>query len=811
MAEVLCEAMDACKVREPSSDDIRHMYLDLLKRALCNLIYPENELRIMYAQARAAAKQPVDVNVLMDIRNRLKEKFRELYECRRDGRRTVSQYSHSMIGLRRMDNIQECSQNIFDDDVPGDFVETGVWRGGAVIFMRALLRVYGQENRLVWVADSFRGLPPPQLDQDAGYDFSKNLSLAIDLDTVKENFRRYNFLDDKVKFLEGWFEDTLPNAPIEKVALLRLDADLYKSTMNAMEALYDKVSVGEYVIIDDYGDLEPCRQAIDEFRDRRGITDPMIPVDCTGVYWRKGGEVNRSSITENGESLLIAQVEPPQREDGGDYYYRTYAPGIAMAQEDGVYVINLTNVHRKKEEIMREADVLVLNNICDQDFFPLIKERKEQKRLTVYELADDICAIPTWNPVHFFYKNQENLLLFKRLARYCDAMQFSVPELQRIYGYLNPSSVAFPNQISIVPPERKYEGRPEIIVGWGGSHGHLEDMVELAGHLTDWIISKDNVQLYLMCSDQIWKLFDRLPLTRKRRFEPGSLSDYYAFLRKLDIGLVPLKDTAFNRSRSDVKFLEYAVHGVVPVVQASVPYISTVKHGETGFLFEDTTEMLEILGTLAGNVNLISQAAKSARDYVIRERLQHQHGKERTEFYRMKLADLRNGHEVKNRARKIFDTFSNIEGATRYGRHLRLMPTRFENLLHDGLVLSQLEGKAASARSLFSEASRLGPNNYLPYLFGASCSGDPVASLQEAIKRNPRSLKAWILLGEEYAKNGDVVRTIECFEAAAKIFPEYEIPYLRTAAVLQKLRHQKESMCLTEKAEALTLPLRESG
>lgn len=297
LAEVLCEAIDACKVREPSSDDIRHMHLHLLKRALCNLIYPENELRIMYAQARAAAKQPVDVNVLMDIRNRLKEKFRELYECRRDGRRTVSQYSHSMIGLKRMDNIQACALNIFDDDVPGDFMETGVWRGGAIIFMRALLKVYGQEHRVVWAADSFRGLPPPELEQDAGYDFSKNLSLSINLETVKENFRTYGLLDDKVKFLEGWFENTLPNAPIEKIALLRLDGDLYKSTMDAMEALYGKVSVGGYVIVDDYGDLEPCRQAIDEFRDRRRITDPILHIDWTGVYCRKESKARRSQLS----------------------------------------------------------------------------------------------------------------------------------------------------------------------------------------------------------------------------------------------------------------------------------------------------------------------------------------------------------------------------------------------------------------------------------------------------------------------------------------------------------------------------------
>ena len=175
-----------------------------------------------------------------------------------------------------------------------------------------------------------------------------------------------------------------------------------------------------------------------------------------------------STIKRN--SLLIVQVEPPQQEEGGDYYYRTYAPGIAMAQEEGVYVIDLTNVHRKKEEIMRQADVLILKNICDPDVLPLIKQRKQQKKLTIYELADDICAIPPWNPVRFFYKDQENLLLFKRLANYCNAIQFSVPELKRLYGYLNGSSAIFLNQMSIVPPEKKFESRPEIIIGWGGSH-----------------------------------------------------------------------------------------------------------------------------------------------------------------------------------------------------------------------------------------------------------------------------------------------------------------------------------------------------
>ena len=510
--------------------------------------------------------------------------------------------------------------------------------------------------------------------------------------------------------------------------------------------------------------------------------------------------------TEN-NTLLIAQVEPPQREDLGDYYYRTYAPGVAMAQEDGVYVINLTNVHHKKEEIMRLADVLIVKNICDSDILPLIRERKQQKKVTVYELADDLCAIPPWNPVHFFYKNQENLFLFKRLAHHCDAMQFSVPELKRLYGYLNPSSAVFLNQISIVPPEKRFKNRPEIIIGWGGSHGHLEDMAELSEPLINWIISRDNVTLYLMCSDPIWSIFERLPPERRRRFKTGSLQDYYAFLETIDIGFAPLKDTAFNRSRSDIKFLEYAAHGVVPVVQASVPYGSTLKHNETGFFFENAMGMVKILDRLADNVYLIEKYAKTARDYVMRERLQHQHGKERIVFYREKLAEHDTTQGTGSDAREIFKSFAHIKGAECNGRHLRLLPTLFENLLHDGLVLGQVEGKTASARKLFLKACQLKPDNYLPYLFGASYSGDTAGWLHKAVKRNPHSVKSWILLGEEYARKGNIVRAVKCFESAAEICSEYEIPYVRAAALLKALGHTKELLPLAERIETLNLPL----
>jgi hypothetical protein len=203
----------------------------------------------------------------------------------------------SMLPLARLDNLQDCIEDVVQRGVPGDLVETGVWRGGAVIFMRAVLRVMDVADRLVWAADSFEGLPEPDAEkyplEHKAYKSAAMTKyyrhLAASLDDVRANFAAYDMLDDQVKFLKGWFKDTLPAAPIGAISVLRLDGDYYESTRDALAALYDKVSTGGYIIIDDYGEdtWTYCRQAVDEFREARGITDPLIFVDKPCRYWRK--------------------------------------------------------------------------------------------------------------------------------------------------------------------------------------------------------------------------------------------------------------------------------------------------------------------------------------------------------------------------------------------------------------------------------------------------------------------------------------------------------------------------------------------
>ncbi len=209
----------------------------------------------------------------------------------RDEGLNYSSDADTMIGRRRLDNLQFCVSEVLREGVPGDLLEAGVWRGGAAIFMRAVLYAYGETDRVVWLADSFQGVPKPnptRYPADREDPCWRMGALAVDADTVRANFERYGFLDDQVRFLEGWFRDTLPAAPVEKLALIRLDGDLYESTMDALQALYPKVSVGGYVIIDDYGnEVLGCREAVDDFRREHGVTAPIQKVDWTGVFWQR--------------------------------------------------------------------------------------------------------------------------------------------------------------------------------------------------------------------------------------------------------------------------------------------------------------------------------------------------------------------------------------------------------------------------------------------------------------------------------------------------------------------------------------------
>lgn len=209
---------------------------------------------------------------------------------RREGGLDWPSRAHTMIGRKRLANLRHLTETIIAQRIPGDLVETGVWRGGACILMRGVLKAYGVTNRFVWLADSFSGLPPPDevnFPADAGDKFHTYADLAVSLEEVQKNFQRYGLLDDQVRFVKGWFRDTLPNFPSEQIALLRLDGDMYESTIIALENLYPRLSINGFIIIDDYHAVPTCKQAVEDFRRDQQIVSAIQEIDGVGVYWQK--------------------------------------------------------------------------------------------------------------------------------------------------------------------------------------------------------------------------------------------------------------------------------------------------------------------------------------------------------------------------------------------------------------------------------------------------------------------------------------------------------------------------------------------
>jgi hypothetical protein len=242
---------------------LRSRYLDLLQAILCNTIYEDAPIPMWGEQPYSADE--------------------------RSGGRDWPSVAHSMIGTRRMAQLRGACETVLQEQIPGDLIETGVWRGGAGIMMRGVLAAYGDTSRRVWLADSFEGLPAPdvaQFPQDAESRFHTYAPLAVSLEQVQANFAKYGLLDQQLVFVKGWFRETLPGLPVERLAVLRLDGDMYESTRNALDNLYRRVSPGGYVIVDDYGMVPECRAATDDFRREQRIDTPMTDIDGVGVFWR---------------------------------------------------------------------------------------------------------------------------------------------------------------------------------------------------------------------------------------------------------------------------------------------------------------------------------------------------------------------------------------------------------------------------------------------------------------------------------------------------------------------------------------------
>jgi len=262
---------DTSPVAAASAADLRARYLILVERALLNAIHGEPAMEGFVRRAAMRLRHPWQTRAWAP---------RDFWPVK----------AHTMIGVKRLAHLRRLVEATLTEGIPGDYIETGVWRGGACILMRAVLAAYGVADRRVFVADSFEGLPRPDAAKypaDRRDRLFKFDELAVSEAEVRRNFEAYGLLDDQVVFLKGLFKDTLPKLKGHPFALIRLDGDMYESTLDALTSLYDGVSPGGYVVVDDYGILGCCRQAVHDFLGGRGLSPCIDDIDGQGVWWRK--------------------------------------------------------------------------------------------------------------------------------------------------------------------------------------------------------------------------------------------------------------------------------------------------------------------------------------------------------------------------------------------------------------------------------------------------------------------------------------------------------------------------------------------
>lgn len=277
------------------SDSLRSAYLELLKLSLCDLGGSSTGSVVALPDGTAAAKELSGDELKMRSGG---------FDWPLDGL--------TMTGLGRLDDLQSCVEQVVGDSVQGDLLEAGVWRGGASILMRATLDALGEDGRTVWVADSFAGFPAESEQKRDDPYMSAFEFLSAPLEEVQENFARFG-LERGVRFVPGFFDETLPGLGDERWALLRLDGDTYEATLLSLRSLYAGLSVGGFVIVDDYGALEECRRAVDEFRQENSIEEPLEWVDWTCVRWRRRNDAALASV---GPGPAMESGPRPQRDLG---------------------------------------------------------------------------------------------------------------------------------------------------------------------------------------------------------------------------------------------------------------------------------------------------------------------------------------------------------------------------------------------------------------------------------------------------------------------------------------------------------------
>ena len=504
--------------------------------------------------------------------------------------------------------------------------------------------------------------------------------------------------------------------------------------------------------------------------------------------------------------LLVVHVTSALDPPGRERFTRTEHPCRALGELEHVAVVSgsLASPALLESGLLDEADVLVLADAADPDLLPVVEARRRARRLTIYEIASHLYGPP---PLARTAPRARDLLLRAmpaHFARHADGLQLATPALEARFGALNPRRTVFASNLweAAAAPAPRARRPDRVVIGWGGSLSHADDLALVAPALRAVLERHPEVDVALMGSDALADAFAGLPFGRVSVSPSGSPEDYARFLDGLDVGLAPLAPTEFNRCRDDGRALEYAAHGVLAVCSDLEPYRAFVRPGHTGFLFRDAPELETILERALVEPDLRAAITVTAAHKVGEDRLERRHVGERLAFYLETATRL--GLPLGPRAAP--DALARLGAAPAQGfdgsRYVALAGSATEALLRLGLE-ERRAGHLDEARRCFTEARRASPRAYFAELLLGETEEDTrlsIEALERAAELNPRSCLAPYLLGVRLGYAGAPDEAAAALQRARSLAPSFGAPQERLAELAEASGRIEEACQLYEEA-----------
>jgi len=512
----------------------------------------------------------------------------------------------------------------------------------------------------------------------------------------------------------------------------------------------------------------------------------------------------------------VVHLEPAAQARSSDEVYRAVQPCRALGEVDHVAVVSgsLLSPALADSALLDDADLLVVRDAADPDLLPIIDARRRRQRLTAYEIATHLLAAPPGAEHAAHERDLVARSVPPHLARHADCLQLATPALEARFGHLNPRRAVLPSQLwepSPVPPLRAPD---RVVIGWGGSIEHREDLRAVVPALRAILDRHSQVVVAVMGDAWLRETLAPLPADRLSFTPRGTLDSYVRFLAGVDIGLAPLLPTEYNRCRSDARYLEYATHDVLAVCSDLEPYQAAVRPGETGLLFRDAAELEAVLERALAEPALCAEIRARAARAVSQERLERRHSGDRLGFYLAAASQL--GFRLAPVRPLDWGALLEERHAPRTfagSRYVALGAGEVERLLDEGLA-HQRAGAGDEARRCFAEAARLAPMSYRPELLRGAVEPDPreaAAALAHAEALNPRSCEAPFRLGERLAAAGDLGNAAAAFERARAAAPSFGAPQERLGELAEAAGRIAEACALYEEAalqnSAFALPI----